>query len=208
MQTGQDHKLLSDIALCLGTLDKTGFKSTLNDQKNHETSNGFEALRQLTLHYAGSHRAQHFSLLRTIMSPSWDSNKQFSEFTKQYHRCLEDITDTNQKMALEPLRTIGSHLDRQLLKEYSGTNDESGTIRGVNNDNDPQMIAFNKWMARKGKGTTAGQKDGQKARTKAKTRAALERRVTTITKGARTNKRKNNTITCYTCGKRGHYSQC
>eukprot|EP00971_Amphidinium_carterae_P131814 2610912-Amphidinium_carterae.2 len=51
-------------------------------------SNGFEAWRQLTLHYAGGHRAQQFSVLRTIKSPSWDSTKQFK---KQYYNWLEDV---------------------------------------------------------------------------------------------------------------------
>eukprot|EP00971_Amphidinium_carterae_P259755 5153922-Amphidinium_carterae.2 len=41
-----------------------------NGQENHEPINSFEAWRQLTLHYAGGHRAQQFSLLRTLMSPA------------------------------------------------------------------------------------------------------------------------------------------
>eukprot|EP00971_Amphidinium_carterae_P122443 2424332-Amphidinium_carterae.1 len=34
---------------------------------------------------------------------------------------------------------------------YSGTDEAQGTIRGVNNDDNPHMIAFNKWLAKKGK---------------------------------------------------------
>eukprot|EP00971_Amphidinium_carterae_P155390 3081731-Amphidinium_carterae.2 len=52
-------------------------------------SNGFESWRQLQLHFAGGHRAQQFSLLRTIMRPSWNSNTR--QFTKQYYKWLEDI---------------------------------------------------------------------------------------------------------------------
>eukprot|EP00971_Amphidinium_carterae_P064612 1280263-Amphidinium_carterae.2 len=52
-------------------------------------SSGFEAWQQLTLHYAGGHRAQQFSLLRTIMQPSWDSTTK--QFTKQYYKSLEGI---------------------------------------------------------------------------------------------------------------------
>eukprot|EP00971_Amphidinium_carterae_P222845 4422362-Amphidinium_carterae.1 len=47
-------------------------------------SNGFEAWRQLTLHYASGHRAQQFFLLRTIMQPSWDS-KTTKQFTQKYY---------------------------------------------------------------------------------------------------------------------------
>eukprot|EP00971_Amphidinium_carterae_P003171 62340-Amphidinium_carterae.1 len=47
------------------------------------TANGFEAWRQLNLHYAGGHRAQKFSLLRKIISPQWNAEK---HFTKQYYR--------------------------------------------------------------------------------------------------------------------------
>eukprot|EP00971_Amphidinium_carterae_P208466 4136069-Amphidinium_carterae.1 len=64
------------------------------------TANGFEAWRQLNLHYAGGHRAQQFSLLRQIMSPQWNADK---HFTKQYYRWLEDINATRVRM--EPLRT-------------------------------------------------------------------------------------------------------
>eukprot|EP00971_Amphidinium_carterae_P207651 4120392-Amphidinium_carterae.1 len=65
----------------------TSFSQTLNYVLVHSTkpgsetrsmirrimkrSNGFKVWRQLTLHYAGGHRAQQLSLLRTIMSPSW-----------------------------------------------------------------------------------------------------------------------------------------
>eukprot|EP00971_Amphidinium_carterae_P190768 3785668-Amphidinium_carterae.3 len=52
------------------------------------TAIGFEAWRQLDLHYAGGHRAQQFSLLRTSMSPQWDVDQ---HFTKQYDRWSEDI---------------------------------------------------------------------------------------------------------------------
>eukprot|EP00971_Amphidinium_carterae_P042383 832920-Amphidinium_carterae.3 len=43
------------------------------------TAKGFEAWRQLNLHYAGGHRAEHFSLLRTIMSPQWNADKHFTK---------------------------------------------------------------------------------------------------------------------------------
>eukprot|EP00971_Amphidinium_carterae_P314517 6251724-Amphidinium_carterae.1 len=52
------------------------------------TASGFEAWRQLSLHYAGGHRAQQFSLLRQITSPQWNAEK---HFTKQYYKWLEDI---------------------------------------------------------------------------------------------------------------------
>eukprot|EP00971_Amphidinium_carterae_P131813 2610912-Amphidinium_carterae.1 len=48
---------------------------------------------------------------------------------------------------------------------YSGTDEEQGTIRGVNNDADPQMITFKKWKEGKGynnrtKGWTKGKDKG------------------------------------------------
>eukprot|EP00971_Amphidinium_carterae_P236434 4692202-Amphidinium_carterae.1 len=45
-------------------------------------SNGFEPRRQLQLHFASGHRARQFSLLRSIMQPSWGTN--IRQFTKQY----------------------------------------------------------------------------------------------------------------------------
>eukprot|EP00971_Amphidinium_carterae_P089734 1776752-Amphidinium_carterae.2 len=64
----------------------TSFSQTLNYLLVHSTkpgseahsmikrimrqSNGFEAWRQLTMHFTGRHHAQQFSLLRAIMSPS------------------------------------------------------------------------------------------------------------------------------------------
>eukprot|EP00971_Amphidinium_carterae_P107759 2133876-Amphidinium_carterae.1 len=39
--------------------------------------------------WAGGHRAQQFSLLRTIMQPSWTSDTR--QFTKKYYKWLEDI---------------------------------------------------------------------------------------------------------------------
>eukprot|EP00971_Amphidinium_carterae_P294219 5841918-Amphidinium_carterae.2 len=49
------------------------------------TANGFEAWRQLNLHYAGGCRAQQIPILGTIMSPQlqWNADK---HFTKQYYR--------------------------------------------------------------------------------------------------------------------------
>eukprot|EP00971_Amphidinium_carterae_P119895 2374646-Amphidinium_carterae.2 len=43
------------------------------------TPNGFESWKQLILHYGGGHKAQPFSLLRTIMSPQWNADKHFTK---------------------------------------------------------------------------------------------------------------------------------
>eukprot|EP00971_Amphidinium_carterae_P277289 5503222-Amphidinium_carterae.1 len=171
----------------------TSFPQTLNYVLAHSTkpcseahsmikrimrqSNGFEAWRQLTLHYAGGHRAQQFSLLCAVMSPSWDSTK---ELTKHYYRWLEDInryeaengtnTDHVQIATIINQRHQGANwttLDAEspqyndigkahasisnfFNSTYSGTDEEPSTIGGVNNDDDRQMIASNNW--KKGKG--------------------------------------------------------
>eukprot|EP00971_Amphidinium_carterae_P245850 4882918-Amphidinium_carterae.2 len=52
------------------------------------TANGFKAWRQVNLHYAGGHKSQQFSLLRTIMSAKWKADKHIA---KQYYSWLEDI---------------------------------------------------------------------------------------------------------------------
>eukprot|EP00971_Amphidinium_carterae_P160320 3178206-Amphidinium_carterae.4 len=62
-------------------------------------SNGFKSWRQLQLHFAGGHRAQHFSLLRRIMQPSWNSD------TRQFTRSSttsgwKTSTDANQRTEL------------------------------------------------------------------------------------------------------------
>eukprot|EP00971_Amphidinium_carterae_P064148 1269926-Amphidinium_carterae.1 len=86
--------------------DIMSFSQTLNYMLVHSTkpgsetysivrqvmkqSNGFEAWRQLTLRYAGGHRAQQFSFLCTIMQASWDLTTK--QFTWQHYKWLETIS--------------------------------------------------------------------------------------------------------------------
>eukprot|EP00971_Amphidinium_carterae_P011437 225181-Amphidinium_carterae.2 len=81
----------------------TNFSQTLNYVLVHSTkpdsetpsmigrimrqSNGFEAWRQITLHYAGGHPAQQFSHCVQLRHRPRDSTKQFTlNFTKQHYR--------------------------------------------------------------------------------------------------------------------------
>eukprot|EP00971_Amphidinium_carterae_P132876 2631243-Amphidinium_carterae.2 len=124
-------------------------------------SNGFEAWRQLQLHVAGGHRAQQFSLLRTIMQPSWDNNTK--QFTKQYYKWLDNI---NKYESENVQGTITNHVKiATIINNLKGTNEDRGAIGGVNNyedenyneeydeedneHNEKQIIAFFKG---KGKG--------------------------------------------------------
>eukprot|EP00971_Amphidinium_carterae_P017403 343001-Amphidinium_carterae.3 len=59
---------------------KQGSEAHAIIRKVMRQSNGFEFWRQLQLQFAGGHRAQQFSLLPTIMQPSWTSDTR--QFTK------------------------------------------------------------------------------------------------------------------------------
>eukprot|EP00971_Amphidinium_carterae_P312915 6218539-Amphidinium_carterae.5 len=50
---------------------KPGSEAHSITRKEMRQSNGFESWRRPQLHFAGGHRAQQFSRLRTIMQPSW-----------------------------------------------------------------------------------------------------------------------------------------
>eukprot|EP00971_Amphidinium_carterae_P094156 1863565-Amphidinium_carterae.5 len=77
----------------------TSISQTLNYVLVHATKPGSEPYSMIRRimrtadgleDYAGGHRAQQFSLLRTIMSPQWNADKHFTNM-KQYYRWLEDI---------------------------------------------------------------------------------------------------------------------
>eukprot|EP00971_Amphidinium_carterae_P143625 2845718-Amphidinium_carterae.1 len=76
-------KMRGDIVTFSQTLNYVLLHATKPGSEAHsitrrvmKQSNGLESWRQLQLHFAGGHRAQHFSLLRTmtIMQPSWTSD--------------------------------------------------------------------------------------------------------------------------------------
>eukprot|EP00971_Amphidinium_carterae_P088500 1751095-Amphidinium_carterae.1 len=83
------------------------------------TANGLEAWSKLNLHYSGGHRAQQFSVLRTIMSPQWNADK---HFTKQYYWWLEDINRYESESHCGPRGDRDNHqslLPRRLSKSVS-----------------------------------------------------------------------------------------
>eukprot|EP00971_Amphidinium_carterae_P162089 3213058-Amphidinium_carterae.2 len=84
-------------------------------------SNGFESWRQLQLHFAGGDRAQHFTLLRTIMQPSWNSA----------------TTPDDEDQSGYYIRR-GTSVDFQLLQQHLhwDNKDNKGQVGGVNNYDD------------------------------------------------------------------------
>eukprot|EP00971_Amphidinium_carterae_P156895 3110278-Amphidinium_carterae.2 len=191
-------------------------------------SNGFEAWRQLTLHYAGGHQAQLFALLRTITSPSWDSTTR--QFTRQYYKWLEDInryeSENGQGAITNHLQiaTIINHLKgpigQHLMLRVNNTttfakvhqwicNFFNSAYSGADTAEDEQgqleeeqyMIAFNKWKKGKGQWT--------KGWTQGKGKDKSRRKKGDYThKDAEKDKGKQPSICC-TCGRTGHYSsQC
>eukprot|EP00971_Amphidinium_carterae_P209178 4149721-Amphidinium_carterae.1 len=91
---------------------------------------------------------------------------------------------------------------------YRGTDDGSSAIGGVSNNNDPHMIAFNNWMARRRKGYNNLRKGWSKGKNDAKDKGA-GKKGDYNRKGAGKHEGKNNTVTFNVCGKTGRYSsQC
>eukprot|EP00971_Amphidinium_carterae_P059714 1181397-Amphidinium_carterae.1 len=129
-------------------------------------SNGFEVWRQLTLQKAGGHRAQPISLLRTIISPSWDSTTK--QFTRQDYNYiwLEHVIRYESENGQG---TITDHVKiNTIITHLKGPIGQHLMLR-VNNTTTFAEAKDN------------GQKDGQKKKAKTKTRAQ-GRKETTLTK--------------------------
>eukprot|EP00971_Amphidinium_carterae_P011233 221102-Amphidinium_carterae.5 len=169
-------------------------------------SSGFEAWRQLTLHYAGGHRAQQVSLLCASMQPKWDPTTK--QFTRQYHKWLEDInryeSENGQGSVTDHVKIaaiinhlkgpIAQHLMLRWISNffnstYTGTDDDNAAIGAVTEETDKHnghmLIAFNDWYEskgkghwHKGKGKDKGGKKGDNHYNHATTVQAKKRKVT------------------------------
>eukprot|EP00971_Amphidinium_carterae_P124238 2461428-Amphidinium_carterae.2 len=92
----RDHirKMRGDIVSFSQTLNYVLLHATKpgsEDKESDETIQWFRILETSTVAICGRppNRAQQFSLLRTIMQPSWTSDTR--QFTRQYYKWLEDI---------------------------------------------------------------------------------------------------------------------
>eukprot|EP00971_Amphidinium_carterae_P138485 2744145-Amphidinium_carterae.1 len=166
--------------------------------------NGFESWRQVHLHFVGGHRAQQFSLLRTITQPTWDTSTK--QFTKQYYKWLEDIgrVQWDNKTTFDE---VHQWISNYFNSTYTGAEDDKGQIGNINEKTEKQEEWYNDenneyygyegfeeyndqdvkyiiQMVNKGKGKRKGKNKGKGKGDK----------------GGKDSK----TVTCYTCGQQGH----
>eukprot|EP00971_Amphidinium_carterae_P351038 6491873-Amphidinium_carterae.1 len=180
-----------------------------------------ESWRQL--HFAGGHQAQQFSLLCTIMQPSWNIDTQ--QFTKQYYKWLQDINryealqwSTTSRATLhkkpddedqssKDIDDVHQWISNYFNSTYTGTEDDNGgQVGGVSNHDNENYDneEYNEeeydeiWDYDNNDPVTIafikGIARGQRKGKKEKKRK----------KGDNSKGKDGRTITCYTCGKQGH----
>eukprot|EP00971_Amphidinium_carterae_P004572 91536-Amphidinium_carterae.1 len=197
-------------------------------------SNGFRILATATIAVCRSHRAQQFSLLRTIMQMSWTSESR--QFTRQYYKWLADI---NRYEAENGHGSITEHVKIATVVNNLKGNIAENLMMRIN-----QMTTFDdvhQWTSNYFNSTYTGTEDSHKGQVGGVsnydnendneeynaeeydeswdydnndplTVAFFRGKAKGQKKGKGKGKKGDNkgkdsrTVTCYTCGKQGHTS--